>query len=167
MKVFSVWQPWATLLVRGFKKIETRGWPAPQYLIGQRLGVAATASVKGPQLRAYREPGFALHYATTGMPELDQLPYGALLGTAVLSQCVSISPEFMASLSPAELSFGWYEEGRWAWVLKEPVALSTPIPVKGRQGLWEIEDAILQSTNLQNADRQEGAANLRGDLHPA
>lgn len=26
MKVITIWQPWASLIVLGHKKIETRGW---------------------------------------------------------------------------------------------------------------------------------------------
>jgi hypothetical protein len=32
MKVLSVWQPYASLTIHGFKKVETRSYPAPTAL---------------------------------------------------------------------------------------------------------------------------------------
>lgn len=37
----------------------------------------------------------------------------------------------------AEIPFGHYEPGRFAWILDNVVPVIGPCPVKGRQGLWE------------------------------
>ncbi|WP_148133944.1 ASCH domain-containing protein [Candidatus Formimonas warabiya] len=34
---YTLWQPWASLIAEGYKKIETRSWKAPEKVIGQRI----------------------------------------------------------------------------------------------------------------------------------
>lgn len=40
-----------------------------------------------------------------------------------------------ASNWKAELPYGWYEPGRWAWILSDVTPLAAPVPFKGQQGL--------------------------------
>jgi hypothetical protein len=35
----TVWQPWASLIIKDFKPYEFRGWPAPRSLVGRRLAI--------------------------------------------------------------------------------------------------------------------------------
>lgn len=41
MKAISIWQPHASLLLLGAKPFETRSWPVPKALIGQRVAIHA------------------------------------------------------------------------------------------------------------------------------
>lgn len=41
MKAVSLWQPWASLIACGAKTIETRSWPAPRTVVGQRIAIHA------------------------------------------------------------------------------------------------------------------------------
>ncbi len=61
MKALSIWQPWASLIMSGHKKIETRSWPAPYSVRGQRIAIASTKTVRGEQRRAAVEDTFRLH----------------------------------------------------------------------------------------------------------
>ena len=45
MKAISLWQPWASLMADGRKKIETRHWHPPAWLLGQELAIHATMKV--------------------------------------------------------------------------------------------------------------------------
>src|SRR5579885_2158306 len=45
MKALSLWQPWASLMADGRKKIETRHWRPPAWLLGQPLAIHATMRV--------------------------------------------------------------------------------------------------------------------------
>jgi hypothetical protein len=47
MPAVSLWQPWASLIAVGAKTIETRSWPAPKGLIGQRIAIHAAKTTKG------------------------------------------------------------------------------------------------------------------------
>ncbi len=42
MKALPLWQPWATLVALGAKRIETRSWPAPRWVLGERIAIHAT-----------------------------------------------------------------------------------------------------------------------------
>jgi hypothetical protein len=42
VKALPLWQPWASLVEVGAKRIETRHWPAPAALLGQRIAIHAT-----------------------------------------------------------------------------------------------------------------------------
>jgi hypothetical protein len=136
MKALSIWQPWASLIISGQKKIETRSWPAPYSIRGQRIAIASTKTVSGEQRRAAAEDAFLLHYDATGLPEMEDLPMGCVLGTVLFEGCRAIDSEFLLELDEQEDAFGWYGPGRFAWFLKEPEKLDSPVAVRGRQGLW-------------------------------
>ena len=113
MKAITLWQPWASLCVepdpfadmRGVrevvKPIETRSWKAPDSLIGQRIAIHAAA--RRPRLDETEPINEALdgidftdrvsHWAIArrvgpGEWFFERLPLGAVVGTAVLTDCV-------------------------------------------------------------------------------
>lgn len=43
MKAFTIWQPWATLIMVGAKPFEFRSWPVPSWLVGQDIVIHAGA----------------------------------------------------------------------------------------------------------------------------
>lgn len=137
MKVISIWQPFATLLARGFKVYETRSWPAPKSLIGQRIGIASTKVIKPEQRDAYNDPVFQVFYQENGLPDLKDLHHGYLLGTAILERVELITEEFVEEISPEEYAYGWYHQGGYAWAMVEPQPLLNPIPIRGQQGIYE------------------------------
>lgn len=137
MKVISIWQPWASLIVHGFKSIETRSWAAPKSLIKETIGIAATKLVRPEQRIAAQDPEFLRFYEKTGMPDLDQLPHGAVLGTAVLNSCDVITEEDLEDITEEEQAFGWYTPGRYAWRLRYAKPFDYPRPARGAQGIWE------------------------------
>lgn len=69
--------------------------------------------------------------------ELDQLPTGAIVGTAILTRCNLITEAFVAKLTPMELALGDFTLGRYAWDFHVRIAADSPVPAKGMQGLWE------------------------------
>ena len=71
MKALSIWQPWASLIMSGHKKIETRSWPAPYSIRGQRIAIASTKTIRPDQRQAAAEDDFRMHYAGTGLPALE------------------------------------------------------------------------------------------------
>lgn len=140
MKVISIWQPWATLIIANEKFTETRSWPAPKSLIGQRIGIASTKVVRPEQRLATRDPEFAFHYHRTGLPALDELPHGFLLGTVLLHSSDMITEGQMWDLTDQEKVFGWWEPGRYGWRLRDTKPETVPIPVKGQQGVWDWKE---------------------------
>ena len=119
MKCISIWQPWASLIVHGMKFFETRSWAAPRSLIDQTLGVASTKHITPDQRAAYADPKFQKFYEMSGLPPLDELPRGMLLGTVALDSVERITEEFVEDITLEEQAFGWHELGNYAWRLRD------------------------------------------------
>lgn len=131
MKVLSLLQPWASLVVLGAKQIETRSW---QTAYRGELLIHASLGKKGGFL--CRQPPFSRY-----IKDFDRLPFGAIIGSVVLTEIVpverlSLTNEALALLTLEEKAFGDYTEGRYAWLLQNPVPLPEPIFIKGSLGLW-------------------------------
>lgn len=141
MKAITIWQPWASLLVSGKKKYETRSWATPY------RGPIAIHAAKRPvrqtidALVADRGAGWlTLDYFDSLFMrhgELNQLPIGAIVGTAILTRCNLVTEAFVAKLTPMELALGDFTLGRYAWEFHGMIPVDPPVPVKGMQGLWE------------------------------
>lgn len=171
MKALSLWQPFPTVIATGHKTSETRSWPAPASLIGERLGVHAAkralpaedwparlvdvvANALGLEdLLACDEPAAAL---------LSELVYGAMMATVTVTACRQVvahdrirgGSRGQVELPVAVLDAGGgartsvlidglgdYSIGRWVWQFGGREALDPPVPVRGAQGLWEWRGA--------------------------
>lgn len=133
MKALSLIQPWASAIILGSKKIETRSWNT-----NHRGRIAIHAS-KGM-------PKWAKEFASTerALGRLpSRLPLGAIIGIADL---VDVIPVEIAVLSiyPIEKLYGDYTSGRWAWLLKNVEAFPDDMIIhcKGALGLWTVLDEI-------------------------
>lgn len=118
----------------GLKKFETRSW-ATKY----RGPLAIHASVR-PLPKADLE--LARRY---GILEME---FGHILAVVDLADCVLIDDEFIKRQSRAELDFGNWRIGWFAWRLENLQVLKSPIPVRGRQGLWSLDDRLLDSADF-------------------
>lgn len=91
MKALTLWQPWASLVAEGMKRIETRSWPAPPMLIGERLAIHAAARVPTPGRGPMFVGGFHVAQGGTWLHGVDidiRMPFGAVLATARLAACL-------------------------------------------------------------------------------
>ena len=144
MKVISLWQPYATLAVSGYKRFETRPFPPPSALApGERLAIAATKQIKTEQQIVVNAPRLQRYYSQIGLPEWRTLVRGCIVGTVLLGEAFVITAEAIAKIDEQEYVFGDWRDGRWAWPLLDPIALATPIPMRGRQGIWNYAGEIL------------------------
>ena len=125
MKAFTVYQPYAYLIVAGLKVYETR--PRRTNIRGR----VAVHAGKG------RLPSISMA-ASLALPKSPVLHYGAVLGTVEIVDCVPVE-EIAHKLTEREWDIGDYSPGRFAWVLKNPVMFSTPVPASGKQGWWNWE----------------------------
>jgi len=140
MKAISIIQPWATLIVHGHKRIETRSWKTNH--LGPLL-IHASKTIPNASKDLCDEEPFKSYLAKTPTPTWSSLPRGCLLGivelTAVLP-CELLSDH--EDLTPVEKTFGDFTSGRWCWILKNPSPLVVPFPLRGAVGLFEILDSI-------------------------
>lgn len=131
MKTISLWQPWASAIALGLKRIETRGW-ATKYRGPLAIHAALIRDESGRDcFSRYREA-----FAEKGQINFVKLPFGAIVATCRLADCVPVE-RIRMNLSERELGLGGYDAGRFAWLLEDVKALPQPIPFKGRQGFFD------------------------------
>ncbi|HNP80161.1 MAG TPA: ASCH domain-containing protein [Nitrospira sp.] len=143
MRVLSIRQPWATLIMLGIKQFETRRWRT-DYRGELVIHAAATGGQTSTDalMRLERRIGAM----PTSLVEKDY-PLGALLGIVQLDECLPISPRLIAALTPLERQLGWYQDGGFVWDLARAgrVRFAEPIPCAGRLGLWTLSaDLVAQ-----------------------
>lgn len=153
MKALSLWQPWASAIELGAKRIETRSWATkyrgPMLIHAARTKVGLDAIRANPILWAAvlgaRDHGAAV-------AAFEALPFGALVARCELFDCVAAadteSIRFAArrsgeKYSPHERALGDYSRGRYAWLLRDVRPLPQPIPMRAFQGLFDVDDALL------------------------
>jgi len=127
MKAISLWQPWASLMALGLKKIETRSW-ATRYR-GPLYIHAAKKVIGWPSIdiQAVFDDDIAF--------QPSDLPLGCLICKVDLIDCRVIlnhnQPDY------PERAFGDYTHGRSMWIT-ENLETFKPIPYRGRQGLFDV-----------------------------
>lgn len=141
MRAISLWQPWASLIVGGHKRYETRSWSTD--VRGCVLIHAALKWGKTQAAIAARDP-FASALAAMGL-SIDPLtvPRGALLGSIEIVDCVPCE-SVRDNLDDAEREYGDYTYGRYAWVLSEPRLLSRPVLYRGGRGFFDVPRAVVR-----------------------
>lgn len=134
MKAISLWQPWASAVALGLKQIETRHWWTPY-----RGPLAIHAAQHGAKKGYCEQREFYTWQACEPLrkpyPTFDDLPFGAVLATCRLVECLRTID--VDCLSDQERAFGDYTPGRYAWVFQDIKALPAPVPFRGAQSLFE------------------------------
>ena len=154
MKAFTIWQPWASLIMIGAKPYEFRRWDyrtRERSLEGQRIIIHAGARpVKLAEVEdiiARMDDGLSSLAPAIAMPLLDRLrnahkcrgivEMSAGLGTAILRTPISVSALFN---SPADSDR--IDHHMWAWPLTDILKFDAPIPMRGMQGFWNWPLAV-------------------------
>jgi hypothetical protein len=123
-KVLTIRQPWAGLILLSLKDIENRTWSTSYR---GKLIIHASADMRDHEWMSAR-----VRCQSMGLkfPDGDMLlgNTGALLGVVTLTDI----------LPPAPDAVGWRVPVNYGWVLAEPVIFPTPIPIKGKLGLWNL-----------------------------
>lgn len=146
MKAISVRQPWASLIISGAKRIETRSWPAPKAMWGQRILVHSSANWSTQECAlTFQEPFKSALGITSEYPLT--LPFGSIIGSVSLVECKRV--EALTQRSWEEDQFGNFDPGRWGWVLCDPAPLSEPIAARGRLGFWSFPGIISHSVEYR------------------
>ncbi|MDR1897105.1 MAG: ASCH domain-containing protein [Prevotellaceae bacterium] len=118
MKVLTVKNPWASLIISGGKDVENRTWKT-----NYRGRILVHSSIRrDTSCNAYFRTDWS--YVKYVKFLLDVAFDGCVIGSVELADCVQNSTS------------RWAEKDMWHWILKDPKPL-VPIPAKGRLGLWE------------------------------
>ena len=146
MKALTVWQPWASLIAKGWKRYEFRSWPGFARMEGERIAIHAAA--RKPQLveiydlrnRVDEEESFVDPAAREWLDSirLQDFPRSCIVATATLGR----------TLTPAEVAKIVGQDGvendsdradhfNFAWPMKD-VRPVPGIPCRGAQGFWTV-----------------------------
>lgn len=140
MPVITIWEPYASHIVFGSKRIENRDWKPWAKLMGRRIAIHAAMrpldvyDISDAQVQARRAGSSVL---TFPLSELDARR-GHIIGTAILSGW------FESGGGTAEP----WEVGRFCWRLAD-VRPCVPVRAKGAQGIWQFDEQT-----VREADRQ-------------
>ena len=132
MKAISLWQPCASLMAAGIKTIETRSW---------------STSYRGPLLicaAKHTEWDTFLYRHVKTSPEIVAFlkshaggyPEGVALAVVDLYDVNRTEATFPTTL---ERALGKYTPQRFAWLTRNCRPLAKPIPVRGRQRLFNVQ----------------------------
>lgn len=117
MKVISIRQPWAWLIIKGFKDIENRTWGT---------------EIRGPVLihasKTFDQEGYDFvkdFSPEIEMPAIDEFPKDGIVGGAVLTDCVQ------------ESESRWFQ-GPFGFVFQFPRE-SDFYPLKGQLGFFTFK----------------------------
>jgi hypothetical protein len=151
MKCLSVMQPWASLILGGFKKYETRSWKT-----SYRGPLLIHASKRLPLYNAdlvLKEP-FLSTLDRMGYKNPKDLPIGMILGRVHLDDCIPTS-ELLEKhmIQELEYSFGDYSPGRYGWLVTNPTPLVVPLEYTGKLGLFDVPDDLLDGNFLKICTR--------------
>ena len=139
LPTLTLHQPWASLVAHGIKKVETRSWPPPHGVIGERIAIHAGRTI-------VLHPGCETVAAIAAIYGAGQwrraVPRGAVIATAILAGAQKVSylqdgiayGESCGQAIPAD-PYGDFTPGRWLWLLTDIRAIE-PVPARGHQRLW-------------------------------
>ena len=149
MKVLSLTQPWASLVILGSKKVETRSWRPRAEMQGQRILIHAAKGFPRWAKETCMEPIFQTGLGWKTDADVSKtLDFGVILGSVLLVECLptesvrclpGVFDDYPELDTEQERAFGDYSPGRFGWVLAEPIAFDAPIPAKGKLGLWDFD----------------------------
>ena len=135
MKALSLWQPWASLIAYGLKRVETRDWTKAH------RGATAihAAKVWGPtQREAWQEFGddWARELMDASMP--TDPPLGCVVAVVDVRDVRLMTPAWIAEQTDMERAFGLWLPGRYGFVLDNVHRVDPPVPWKGGQGYFNV-----------------------------
>lgn len=126
MKVLTIKQPWATLIMQGDKRFEFRSWQT------KYRGDLLIHAGKGIDKEAMKRLAKYLP---------AEIPFGKILGKVTLVDCVKMCPEFKDMLlkeNPDIYTKSSFQEN-YGWQVENVKVFNEPIDVKGHLSLWEYE----------------------------
>ena len=126
MKVLTIKQPWATLIMQGDKRFEFRSWQTKyrgDLLIHAGKGIDKNAMKR---LAKY-------------LP--DEIPLGKILGKVTLVDCIRMCPEFKEMLlkENSDIYTKSSFSENFGWQVENVQVFDEPIEAKGHLSLWEYD----------------------------
>lgn len=126
MKVLTIKQPWATLIMQGDKRFEFRSWQTKYR--GDLLIHAGKGIDK-----------YAMKRLAKYLP--DKIPLGKILGKVTLVDCIKMCPEFKEMLlkENSDIYTKSSFSENFGWQVEDVQVFDEPIEAKGHLSLWEYD----------------------------
>jgi len=146
MRAISLWQPWASAIALGAKRIETRSWsttyrgPIAIHAAKRKRVHELVYLMQTPCFVEALRPLYAISPNSRWIDAIELMPYGAIVATAMLADCLTVNDALEKLITPLEYELGNFEPDRFGWVLEDVKALARPIPFKGKQGFFNVPD---------------------------
>lgn len=153
MKVLSLLQPWASLVVMGHKLIETRSFntkhrgPLLIHASARKIKYDDYKRMMGTFIQVLPFDVLEKHGKELQVPTLGAIIGSVnLAGTSLLqvegkdlpTGYVSADTGESWKLTDQEKAFGHYAPKRYGWLLKDPIMFPNPIPCKGDLGIRDM-----------------------------
>ncbi|MDD3453207.1 MAG: NUDIX domain-containing protein [Bacilli bacterium] len=137
MKIITIKEPWASLIINGYKKFEFRNWKTKY-----RGNILIQAS-KNPDLKNINKfNDYKLKYAS-----------GEIIGQAQLTDCILVDNKLKKQLCEQNnLVYENVEENKYALSLDNVVKFENKIPCKGQLGIWNYNEEL---RNLYDENKQK------------
>ena len=124
-KVLTIKEPWASLIINGYKKYEFRSWKT------NYRGRVLIHAGKGKDNRVISDfDNYNLEYSN-----------GEILGEVELVDCILVDEKFDKMLRGIDKKiYNNNHLGLYAWKLDNIEKYNKKIPIKGKLGLWNYEE---------------------------
>lgn len=138
MKAISVRQPWASLIVLGYKEYETRSWRTS---VRGKIAIHSSSSQHVAKQLCKFKP-YSTLLGQHSCNSYEDLVYGHIIGTVFLDEVIECDDgNLLSVLSSQELSLGNFGHGRLAWKLSSPTPIK-PFPFKGKLAFFDVSDEL-------------------------
>ena len=122
MKVLTLKQPWATLISEGLKEYEFRSWKTSYR---GKLLIHAGVSIDKEEIKKYNY----------------DYPKSRIVALVELIDCIKIDDKFNKMIKDKNsIVYGSKDRDGYAWKIKLIKKIDDNKEIKGKLGLWNIED---------------------------
>lgn len=133
MKVLSIKEPYSTLICNNKKRIETRSFKT-----NYRGELYIHSSISKTNIKDEK---------LLKIINNDKLNYGKIICKCKLVDCIYMTNDFINEIKKDKQEYicGYYEEGRYAWILEDIEPLKDKIDALGNLGIWNyytLDDTI-------------------------
>ena len=125
VKVLTIKEPWATLIIEGYKCYEFRSWKTNYR---GKILIHAGLNLEKDMLERFKDYPI-------------QCSKGIIIGEATLVDCILVNEELnqkLIEMDPIVYGRSNHVEN-YAWKLEDVKKYDHPIPAKGKLGLWNYE----------------------------
>lgn len=125
MKVLTIKQPWASLIINGYKRYEFRSWYTNYR--GELLIHAGKSVDKEAMKRLEKYLDF-------------DIPIGKIIGKVNITNCVKLDSNLKEELLNENSDiYKNSEVGSFGWQIEDVIKFDNPIEINGMLGLWNYD----------------------------